>query len=57
MHVKIQGRVKIQEILDVRDPFTERFRSLLSKPLNLFAVPNSITSGFSFLRLMFVRSF
>ena len=38
--------------MSIRDPFTERFRSLPLKPLNLFAVPNSITSVFPFLRLM-----
>ena len=38
--------------MSIRDPFTERFSSLPSKPLNLFAVPKSITSVFPFLRLM-----
>ena len=38
--------------MSIRDPFTERFSSLPSKPLNLFAVPYSITSVFPFLRFM-----
>ena len=38
--------------MSIRDPFSERFSSLPSKPLNLFAVQNSISSVFPFLRLM-----
>ena len=38
--------------MSIRDPFTERFSFLPSKPLNIFAVQNSISSVFPFLRLM-----
>ena len=40
--------------MSIRDPFTERFSSLPSKPLSLFAVPKSITSVFPFLRFVIV---